>query len=448
MNNGLLNGHPKGLYLLFFVEMWERFSYYGMRALFVLYMIEYLFSGYTDKVLATERAGLVYGLYTGLVYLTPLIGGYIADRYKGQRKCISVGLIFMVIGLIILAVSDVSALFQYSFQLFILGLFCLILSNGFMKSNISTIVGMLYGNDTQKRDTGFTIFYMGTNIGALFSPLVCGTIATIYGIKYGFLAGGIGALIGYIIYKIGEKPLLQEHGLLPYTDKKDENNDNLDKPLTLRERRKLYALFILMIFSVIFWLSYEQAGSSMMLFAQYESNRVINIFGHSFEMPAQYFQSLNPLFIILLAPLTSMLWTFLNSRKKEPNSVVKFNIALLLISVSYLVMAFAGYLAKTHTVSPLWLVIVFFIATVAELCISPIGLSLVTKLAPVKFASLVMGCWFLASFAGNFGAGALAGNYAKISHDVFFLIVAGISALAALLLFILTPVLKKWMGKS
>lgn len=446
MNLDFLKGHPKGLYLLFCVEMWERFSYYGMRALLVLYMVKYLFSGMSTDV-ATQYAGNIYGWYTGLVYLTPLVGGYLADNYLGQRKCIATGTATMSVGLFILSLSVVIQDVIYKNIFFVLGLILMILANGLVKSNISTVVGMLYGEDKQKRDAGFTIFYMGINLGAFFSPLICGTLATIYGFQYGFMAAGFGVLIGFLIYKLGEKTLLKDCGMNPYS-KISSNNLQENRELRFREKRKLWALFILMIFSIVFWLSYEQAGCSMALFAENETNRAFQIFGKEVMMPSQYFQSLNPLFIVTFAPIMSIIWGLLHSYKKEPTSVQKFTIGLGLISIAYLIMSIAAYYSATTLVSPLWLIFAFFVATIAELCISPIGLSLVTKLAPVKFASLIMGCWFLASFIGNLGAGIFAGFYEKMSHSMFFLILAISSFIVCFVLMLLIPILKKWMGKS
>ena len=437
--------HPKGLFLLFCVEMWVRFSYYGMRALLVLYMVQYLFTG-MNKDVATQYAGNIYGWYTGLVYLTPLVGGYLADRYFGQRKCIATGTFVMSIGLFCLAISVISP-DRYKTILFVLGLILMVLANGLVKSNISAIVGMLYGEDKQKRDAGFTLFYMGINLGAFFSPLICGTLATFYGFEYGFMTAGLGVLIGFLIYKLGEKSLLKDCGLNPYAQVATANHIE-DRDLRLREKRKLWALYILMVFSVVFWLCYEQAGCSMALFAENETNRAMVLFGKHFLMPSQYFQSLNPLFIVTFAPLMSILWSILNAKKKEPTSVQKFAIGLGLISVAYLIMAFAGHYSAGSLVSPMWLVGAFFVATIAELCISPIGLSLVTKLAPVKFASLIIGCWFLSSFIGNLGAGIFAGFYEKMPHSIFFLILAVFSAIVCVILTLLIPLLKKYMGKS
>ena len=430
MQNNFIKNYPKGLFLLFSVEMWERFSYYGMRAMLVLYMIEKL-------SFSTQFASNVYGFYTGFVYLTPLIGGYLADKFLGQRKSISIGAIVMLIGLYALA-SGINWLFFPALTLMIIG-------NGFFKSNISTIVGMLFGDDKQMRDSGFTIFYMGINLGAFFSPLVCGTLAMKFGYNYGFFAAGTGMLIGYIIYKLGEKSLLKEHGLFPASQNANVNNEET-KELTLRDKRKIGALFILMMFSIFFWICFEQAGCSLTLFAKNSTQRV---FGN-FVIAAEYFQSLNPLFIITLAPLMSALWNFLASKGKEPTSVVKFFISLILISFATLIMAAAAYFTNgdTKLVSPLWLFFAYFTFTIAELCLSPIGLSLVTKLAPAQFASLLMGVWFLSSFAGNLAAGLFAGFYESINHIVFFLILSATAFSVALILLSIIPLLKLWMGKN
>ena len=435
MSNNVMGGHPKGLYLLFSVEMWERFSYYGMRALLVLYMVQHL-------AYSVQQSNNIYGLYTGLVYLTPLAGGYIADKFFGQRKCISIGAIIMFCGLLGLA-SDIKWMFIPSLTLMIIG-------NGFFKSNISTIVGMLYGDDKQKRDAGFTIFYMGINLGAFFSPLVCGTLAQYFGFRYGFMAAGIGILIGFATYKLGENKLLGEYGLTPYSnqipvEKTDEEFEKkVDRKLTLHERRRIYSLFILMVFSIFFWICFEQAGCSFTLFAEYSTQRNIG----SFVIPTGYFQSLNPLFIITIAPLMSMLWGYLAQKGKEPTSVAKFCISLSLISLSALIMAIAAHFSNGGLVSPWWLVFTYLAATLAELCLSPIGLSVVTKLAPAKFASLLMGIWFLSSFFGNMAAGVFAGFYDHMSHTKFFLILSLAALSIAVVLTAIRPVLKLWMGKN
>ncbi len=419
MQNIFSQEHPKGLYLLFFVEMWERFSYYGMRALLVLYMVQSL-------MFSSQKAGNIYGIYTGLVYLTPLIGGYLADRFIGQRRCITAGAVLMSTGLFLLAFGGK--------ELFLFSLFLMICANGFFKSNISSVLGLLYGDDNDKKDSAFTIFYMGINFGAFLSPLVCGTLAFKYGFECGFAAAGTGMLIGLVTYKIFENKLLFDKGLNPVTSGKVEVTPEENK-----ENSNLFALFILMLFTIPFWICFEQAGSSLTLFAEYQTNRTL--FG--FEIPTGYFQALNPLFIILLAPLFSALWSRLRKKGKEPTSVEKFAAALFLMSVSYVIMIFAGLMAEAGAVSPLWLIGAYFVMTVAELCLSPIGLSLVSKLAPRKFLSLTMGCWFLTCFIGDGLAGFWGGKYETLTSAQLFAPLAVLSFVAFLLLVVLIPKLNK-----
>lgn len=409
--------HPKGLYLLFCLEMWERFSFYGMRALLVLYMIQTL-------LLSSEKAGIIYGLYTGFVYLTPLIGGYLADRYFGQRKCITAGAILMSVGLFLLAFAPKN--------LFFLSLFLMISANGLFKSNISSVLGLLYDDD-QKKDSAFTVFYMGINVGAFLSPLVCGTLAVKYGFEWGFAAAGCGMLIGLFTYKIFENKLLGDKGLKPYIKVKTEDTNDKSNSSNL-----LY-LFILMLFTIPFWICFEQAGSSLTLFAEYKTQR--NILG--FEIPTGYFQSLNPLFIITLAPIFSIIWEKLRTLKLEPSSVEKFAISLLLMTIAYVILIYAGKLSDTSLISPLWLVLVYFIMTMSELCLSPIGLSLVSKLAPKKFLSLMMGCWFLTCFFGDLLAGIWGGKYESLTTTQLFGPLAILSFTAFLILTLLIPKLNK-----
>ena len=419
MSNLFKQEHPKGLYLLFFVEMWERFSFYGMRALLVLYMIQELFY-------SSQKAGTIYGLYTGLVYLTPLLGGYLADRYFGQRKCITAGGILMAAGLFLLAFGHNS--------LFLFALFLMICANGSFKSNISSVLGLLYGNDNAKKDSAFTIFYMGINFGAFFSPLICGTLAVKFGFQWGFASAGLGMLIGLILYKIFENRLLGDKGLKPVS-----SNEKTESVTEDNENKRLTSLVILMLFTTPFWICFEQAGSSLTLFAEYQTNRLF--FGH--EIPTGYFQALNPLFIITLAPLFSLFWEFLRKKQKEPGSVEKFAIALFLMSVSYIIMIFAGISAQSAKISPLWLVFAYFVMTTSELCLSPIGLSLVSKLAPRKFLSLTMGCWFLTCFVGDTLAGFWGGKYENLTTTQLFAPLAIMSFTAFILLVIFIPKLNK-----
>lgn len=424
---------PKGIYFLSTIEMWERFSYYGMRALLTLYMVKFL-------LFSTEKAGHIYGLYTGLVYMTPLIGGYIADRYLGQRKCIMIGAIIMAAGHFVMAIS--------ALPFFYTALGLLIIGNGFFKPNISTTVGKLYEENDHRRDSGFTIFYMGINVGAVLSPLICGTLGEKIGFHYGFAAAGVGMVIGLLIYLWGHKRYLSNIGLEPISCKTTSEctpeKVNLDKPLTKEDKQKIAAIFILMFFTIFFWVAFEQAGSSLTLFADQSTNRIIPYL--NWEFPASYFQSVNPLLIIMLAPLFSSLWINLSKAKRDPSTPVKFVFGLSLVSIGFFVMMFAASLTDAiGKVSFVWLICVYFFHTVGELCLSPVGLSVVTKLSPAKFASLLMGTWFLSSFIANYTAGVFAGNYDFMNHQTFFLIPALLTGCSAIILMLLIKPIKKLM---
>ncbi|OGR40817.1 MAG: hypothetical protein A2X35_09990 [Elusimicrobia bacterium GWA2_61_42] len=474
------HNQPKGLFLLFFVEMWERFSYYGMRALLVLYMVDYL-------AFSTEKSGQVYGWYTGMVYMTPLIGGYIADRYLGQRACIVIGAVLMALGHFAMAFPPLPFFFG--------AMILLILGNGFFKPNISTVVGKLYEENDPRRDGGFTIFYMGINLGALFSPLVCGTLGEKVGWHWGFGAAGVGMVLGLAMYLWGNKAMLGDKGLKPCNPSTNywvpvgmiavllvflvgssfqfSGHDIMSRipgwawgtlgtlaaiglvygwasspksTLTTAEKQRVAVIFIMVFFAVFFWSAFEQAGSSLTLFAKNETNRWISLFGWRWEMPASYFQAVNPLFIILLAPFFSKMWTSLGETGKEPSSPMKFVLALGLLAVGFVVMIAAAASYQQHgPVSMLWLFAAYFFHTLGELCLSPVGLSLVTKLAPVQFGSLLMGVWLLSSFAANFVGGYFAGNYDAINHVNFYMIPTATGIGSALLLLLITPKLRKWM---
>ena len=416
--------HPKGLYLLFFVEMWERFSFYGMRALLVLYMVQ-------ELLYSSQKAGTIYGIYTGLVYLTPLIGGYLADNIFGQRKCITAGAVLMFLGLFLLAFGGET--------FFILSLLIMITANGCFKSNISSVLGLVYSDNNDKKDSAYTIFYMGINLGAFLSPLVCGTLAFGYGFKVGFVAAGIGMLIGLITYKVFENKLLGDKGLRPLlVEEKSESDSN---ETDNEYRGKFASLIFLMLFTIPFWICFEQAGSSLTLFAEYQTNRFL--FGH--EIPTGYFQSLNPLFIIILAPLFSLLWEKLRAFAKEPSSVAKFAIALLLMTFACCILIFAGNVAENTKISPMWLVAVYFVMTLSELCISPIGLSLVSKLAPPKFLSFMMGCWFFTCFIGDTIAGFWGGKYGSVTAVQLFAPLAIMSFITFIVIILLMPKLKRFI---
>lgn len=442
MDTSVQKGHPKGLYLLFMTEMWERFSYYGMRAIFVLYMTKMLLMG-------DAEASEIYGSYTGLVYLTPLLGGYLSDRFLGNRRSIEVGGILMAIGQFFMFFSA-STTGSSAITLMWVGLTMLIIGNGFFKPNISTMVGQLYPKGDRRVDSAFTIFYMGINLGAFFAPLIAGTLAEKVDFKWGFLTAGIGMIIGLITFVIQKNKLLVDENNEPigmptnkfgiaqfgmiagaiamiffFMNFKTMFKSDLDiigyliygamvlmpllvltdKGLTKEERDRIMVIFILAFFVIFFWGAFEQAGASLTIFADRQTDR--HLFG--WEMPASYFQSVNPLAIILLAPLFSSLWLNLGNRNREPSSPKKMAIGLALVALGYGVIAFAVYgIGAMDKVSMFWLISLYVIHTMGELCLSPIGLSMVSKLSPLRFSSLLMGTWFLANAAANKFAGTLS----------------------------------------
>jgi POT family proton-dependent oligopeptide transporter len=424
-------GHPKGLYMLFMVEMWERFGYYGMRALLVLYMVHQL-------MFSTEKAGQVYGWVTSLVYLMPLLGGYVADRYLGQKKCIVIGSVCMAVGYFLLGLSA---------PLFYLSLGLVIFGNGFFKPNISTIVGKLYPPNDPRRDGGFTIFYMGINLGAMFSPLIAGTLGEKFGWRYGFWAASVGMVIALLTFLLKTRQTLGDICDGPAhcssSGVSGEPQHPVDAPLTTEEWHRIAVIFIMTFFAIFFFAAYEQAGSSMTLFADTSTNRVL--FGWQF--PASWFQSVNPLFIVLLALPFSKTWIYLSRKGIEPTTPRKFAIGLVFLSAGFVVMMFAAMAnaASGAPVSFLWLTGAYLLHTIGELCLSPVGLSMVTKLAPMKFASLLMGTWFLSNAAANLLAGFFAGNYDTMNHVQFFAIPAGVAMLSAIILWSLVKPIERWM---
>ncbi|MDM8565744.1 peptide MFS transporter [Candidatus Halobeggiatoa sp. HSG11] len=423
--------HPKALYLLFFTEMWERFSYYGMRALLVLFLVSETSVGGLGWTSA--QAGQLYGLYTGLVYMTPLIGGYLADRLLGFRYAVIIGAALMALGHGALAIESL-----YSFYF---GLFLLVLGNGFFKPNISSMVGQLYPDNSPLKDSGYTIFYMGINVGAFLGILICGYLGEKVGWHYGFGAACIGMTFGLVLF-YSLQNLLGEVGLKPVKMEKVEN-----EPLTKTEIERLYAILILAIFSMVFWLSFEQAGSSMNIFAMQYTDRWL--FG--FEMPASWFQTLNPLFIFILAPFFSTLWIRLGD--KNPNGPLKFALGLFLLGLGFLIL-FVGATsipkgAESASISMWWLSIAILLHTTGELCLSPVGLSFVNKLSPKHFMGIMFGMWFLSMALGNYIGGLLFGmldDFVKEqSMADFFLMFVVIIMASAVLLFALSFKIKKWM---
>ena len=442
-------GHPVGLFVLFFTEMWERFSYYGMRALLVLYMVNYLihrvetgssyvfgfaplrhaiesvFGPMTVQPLSSE----IYGLYTGFVYLTPFFGGMLADRLLGQRKTVVVGGVLMAIGHFLMAVES----------MFLVALCFLILGNGCFKPNISTQVGSLYPPGDPRRDRAFTIFYMGINLGAFFSPLVCGTLGQLYGWHYGFAAAGFGMVSGLVLYLWGQRYLA------PDQLARARQTHTEPAKLTPAEWKAIIGLVVLCMLNVVFWGVYEQQGNTMQLFA--DRNTDWHIFG--WEMPSTWFQSINPMFIFLFTPLLNLFWGWQSSRSKEPESITKMAMGCVLLGVSFLPLIYitAG-LRPDQRISFLWLVGGTVIYTVGELYLSPIGLSLVTKVAPARLVSMLMGMWFLSSFFGNFLSGYLGTFYEKMSRESFFLMLTALGVAAGLAIFALRNPLRKAIGHN
>jgi POT family proton-dependent oligopeptide transporter len=402
--DGELFGHPKGLYVLFFTEMWERFSYYGMRALLIYYMTKYL-------LLSQGQASQVYGLYTGFVYLTPFFGGMLADRVWGQLKTVIVGGVLMAIGHFLMAFE----------KLFYPALVFLVLGNGAFKPNISTQVGSLYQPGDARRDRAFNIFYVGINLGAFLSPLVCGTLGEVYGWHWGFGFAGVGMVIGLLIYIWGQRYFPPECAVRrPAADGRTGGG-----ALTADEKGRVWLLIFMCMFSAVFYMAYEQQGNTMALWADEDTDR--HIFG--WEMPATWFQSFNPLFIFLLTPLVTSLWAWQARRGREPDAVVKMAVGCMLLGLSFLVLmpAAAMYDVDGTPVNMLWTIGSIFILTIGELYLSPVGLSLFTKLSPPRMASMMMGVWFMSSFAGNFLAGYIGTFWDVLPKDKFFLLLAVIA---------------------
>ena len=531
-------GHPKGLYLLFVTEMAERFSYYGMRALFVLYLVAAFFN--------SADASQIYGSYTGLVYLTPLLGGYIADRYWGNRRSIIFGGIVMAIGQFLMFASacvvqqsifsspeeggviDASVNNGLALTLMFIGLGALIIGNGFFKPNISTMVGDLYAPQDHRKDSAFTIFYMGINTGALIAPLVCGSVAADGNwmnpgaFKWGFFCAGVAMIVSVVVFMLGKKKFLNtpeglaiglppsQSQLMQMKDQQKEEesaaqnatkaknspirlwgcllgaialffvfsidvdnfNDYIsaaiyaisialpvfiitDKGLSNVEKQRIGVIYIIAVFVIFFWSAFEQAGSSLTIFADQQCDRTIG----SWEMPTTWFQSINPIVVVAFAPIMATLWETLAKHKLEPASPVKQAIGLLLLAIGYAIIAFGtNGLADGQKASMWWLFALYFIHTIGELSLSPIGLSMVNKLSPIHLASLLMGVWFMSNAASNILAGKLATLLPTAEQPVhsflgfqitnltdFFTLFAVMAGAAAVLLFCLCPLLKKMM---
>lgn len=454
-------GHPKGLYLLFFTEMWERFSYYGMRAILILYLTKKLMEG--GLGMNEKEAMLLYGYFTGFVYFTPLIGGWLADKYLGKRLAVTIGGITMMLGQFTLfAMNNTTGLY--------IGLLLLIIGNGFFKPNISTLVGGLYKDGDERRDSAFTIFYMGINLGAMFAPLVIGLVSdtlfattnadgTItYGYKYGFLASGIGMLLGQLVFNmlapkylgdLGTKPITKGIGSEDATNLKSINPQTGEVLDDRQERQRISVIFILLIFAVFFWAGFEQAGSSLSLYTDKFIDRTIG----GFEIPTSWFQAVNPLFIVTLAPLFTIFWA--SPIGKKLSTPVKMGLGMIILGAGFLFML--GAVAErsangdvedvANKAALMWLVMTYFLHTVGELCISPVGLSVVTKLSPPKLASVLMAVWMLSSFFANIVGGYIASYVETMgAGQVFSYIAIFVSVCGVLLILLAKPISRMMYG--
>ena len=417
-------GHPRALTYLFATEMWERFSYYGMRALLVLYMLKYLLAPqHASEVLGLSSfksalefifgplapqplSSQIYGFYTGLVYLTPILGGLLADRVLGQRRTVIVGATLMAIGHFMMA-------FEHLF-LFALGF--LILGNGAFKPNISTQVGALYAPGDRRRDSAFSIFYVGINLGAFLAPLVCGTLGEELGWHYGFAAAGIGMTLGLIIY-LAATPNLPKDAFTKRASPR--------KPLDRAAWQSIVALLMLFAPVSLFWATYEQQGNTIALWADQFTDR--HFLGR--EIPVTWFQAFNPFMIFAFTPFIVALWR--RQRKNEPSTTMKLAIGCLLNAFAYLIMVAAAWSADSGKASWLWLFAYFVVITVGELYLSPTSLSLVTKIAPTSLLSMMMGVWLSTSFVGGFLAGYLGTFWSSMSQMQFFFMLALISGAAS-----------------
>jgi proton-dependent oligopeptide transporter, POT family len=444
-------GHPAGLYFLFFTEMWERFSYYGMRALLVLYMVDHLigaaragtshvvgFDALAHAVesvfgpLATQPlASQIYGMYTAFVYLTPIFGGMLADRVLGQRKTVIVGAILMAIGHFLMA----------SESLFLFALLVLILGNGCFKPNLATQIGNLYPLGDSRRDRAYTIYYAGVNIGAFLAPLVCGTLGQVYGWHYGFAAAGVGMVVGLVIYLTGQQYLPAD--LLTRT--KAARSEKTAAALTAAEWKVIVGLIALCALNVVFWGVFEQQGNTLQLFA--DRNIDWHVFGR--RLPSTWFQSVDPMFIFLLTPFLNIFWGRQAKHGTEPGSVAKMTIGCILLGVSFVPMIYISRgLRADQRVNLLWLVSCAFIFTVGELYLAPAGYALVSKIAPARLVGMLMGMWFLGNFAGNYLAGYLGTFYERMPREIFFsvLLLLGLAAGAAI--WALSVPLKRAVGQD
>jgi POT family proton-dependent oligopeptide transporter len=445
-NSGIF-GHPRGLSMLFFTEFWERFSYYGMRSILVLYMTATVAEG--GLGFDVKSAATLYGSYTMWVYLTGLPGGLAADRFLGARLAVLLGGIVIICGHV--------AMVFHSMLFFYAGLTLIAIGTGLLKPNISTMVGSLYSADDPRRDSGFSIFYMGINIGAVLAPLCVGYLAQGESFKrfltgmgmdpakswhWGFGAAAVGMTAGLAVYLLN-RSRLGNVGLRTRSQPAKQKRAVSTPPLTRSDWKRIAAIFVFFLFTILFWAAYEQKGASLNLFAK----NLVRTEAFGLRFPSSWLQSCTPAFVILLAPLFSILWVRLG--KRQPSSPVKFTLGLLFIGLAYCLLVPAAWMTGQGRISPLWLVGLYFLEVVGEMCLSPVGLSTVSKLAPVKLVGIMMGVWFLAASFGNKLAGYLSTFFVANNPMQLVKLYGGIAAgllLSAALLALLTPRVKKLMG--
>ena len=422
-------GHPRGLSTLFFTEMWERFSYYGMRAFLILYMTKAL--GFTDA-----DAGVSYGNYVSAVWLTPILGGLIADRWLGQYRSV-------LYGGILIALGHFSLAFR-ALPFFYAGLTLIVLGTGLLKPNISALVGSLYEPGDERRDAGFSIFYMGINLGAFIGPFIAGGLAEKVDWHLGFACAGIGMLFGLAQYVLGKnrlQPGIERLARAKATAPAPGAAPTAANRLTGDDWRRIGAVLVLFLFASLFWGAYEQAGSTLSLFA----DRYVRLELLGITLYASWFASIQAGFVILLSPLFAWLWVRLGQR--QPSSPAKFALALVFVGLAFIFLMPAGAMAQQGIkVSPMWLVWAYFIQELGELCLSPVGLSLVTKVAPARLVSLLMGMFFLSNALGNWLAGWSTRFVSTAPLTTLFAVIAGITIGAGLILFLLLRPLRNLMG--
>ena len=442
-------GHPRGLAVLFATEAWERFSYFGNAALVVLYMTKYLFDAdrlgtviglgavksalefFFGPLEAQPLASQLFGFYTGLAYFAPILGGLVADRLLGRHRTILVGGVFMAAGHFMMAFE----------ALFLLALLMLIIGIGAFKPNISTQVGALYAPGDDRRDRAYSIFYLGINVGAFLAPLICGTLAVQYGWHYGFGAAGVGMLISLAIYLGGRPTLPADHS--PRTSLVAPEN----KPLDARERRAVLALVASCALVTLFWAAFDQQSNTVLLWAEDFTDRSIDLGFWRGEVPSPWFLALNPLMIFLLTPLIVERWARQGRRGTEPFPISKMAFGCLCLALANLLMAGAG-LATAGKASVAWLMGYFVLATIGELHLAPVGLALISKLAPARMTSIIMGIWFATTLPADILAGYLGGFWSSMAKANFFLMIALMAALGSIALWMTSHAVQKWVVRE